>query len=114
MADIGLPGMGTINGMSALLFLTSGMTTLDAYSTFQSSPWTIENFGADEEKTKACKEYLTHAVVFSLAYSAASAYLSDSMWPLLGSAIANAYLIWLYTRAMTRGGTSGSAGWSKG
>jgi hypothetical protein len=114
VSELGIPGRRDMSGVAALLFLTSGMTTLDAYSTFQSSPWTIENFGADEEKTRACKEYLGHAVAFSLIYSAASAYLADSVWPVIGSVVANTYLIWLYTRAMRRGQASGSAGWAKG
>lgn len=111
--DFDMP-TGAGKGVAAILFLTAGMTTLDAYSTFQSSPWTIENFGADEEKTAACKEYLTHAVVFSLAYSTISAHLSGSLWPLVGSLVANAYLIWLYMRAMRRGAASGSTQWNKG
>jgi hypothetical protein len=110
----GLPDGDNLKGMASLLFMTSGMTTLDAYSTFQSSPWTIENFGADEEKTRACREYLLHAAGFSLVYAAASAYLADSIWPLVGSAVANAYLLWLYHRAMERGQQSGTTGWAKG
>lgn len=108
-----LPGSSNLNGVAAVLFLTSGMMTLDAYSTFQSSPWTIESFGADEEKTKACKEYLSHAVVFSLVYSSASAILSKSAWPVIGSVVANVYLTWLYMRAMKRGAVSGSTDWAK-
>jgi len=41
--------------VAALLLMTASMMTLDAYSTFQSSPWTVENFGADEEKLKPAK-----------------------------------------------------------
>jgi len=102
------------NGIAALLFMTSAMTTLDAYSTFQSSPWTIENFGADEEKTKACKEYLWHAVGFSMTYAVASTAIAKSPWPVLGSIASNSYLMWLYYRAMARGQASGSTGWAKG
>lgn len=104
---------GTASGVAALLFMTSAMTTLDAYSTFQSSPWTIENFGADEEKTRACKEYLAHAVGFSMVYALASTAIAKSPWPLLGSIASNAYLCWLYFRAMRRGQESGSKGWVK-
>lgn len=104
---------GTATGVAALLFMTSAMMTLDAYSTFQSSPWTAENFGADPEKQKSAREYLWHAVGFSMAYAVASAYLAHSMWPVIGSVIANAYLVWLYLRALDRGKATGSTGWAK-
>jgi hypothetical protein len=105
-------GGGSSMQLAALLFLTSAMMTLDAYSTFQSSPWTAENFGADPNKVKSAKEYLCHAVGFSMAYAIASAYLAKSWWPVIGSAIANAYLVWLYLRALDRGKATGSTGWA--
>jgi hypothetical protein len=105
---------GEGNALAALLFMTSAMTTLDAYSTLESSPWTAENFGADPEKAKSCKEYLRHAVVFSLIYAAASAYIARSWWPIIGAVIANAYLVWLYLRALDRGKVTGATSWAKG
>ena len=110
-----LPGLmdGTNASLAALLFMTSAMMTLDAYSTFQSSPWTAENFGADPVKAASCKEYLWHAVGYSLVYAVASSYIAKSLWPIIGSVIANAYLIWLYLRALKRGAVAGSAGWAK-
>lgn len=104
---------GAADGTAALLFMTSVMLTLDAYSTFESSPWTAENFGADPEKAKSCREYLWHAVGYSTAYSFASAMIAHSWWPVIGSVIANAYLVWLYLRALKRGAVAGSMGWSK-
>lgn len=104
----------TSQELPAILFLTSSMMTLDAYSTFQSSPWTAENFGADEEKARSCREYLAHAVGYSTAYSVASAYLAKSAWPIIGAGVANVYLIWLYLRALERGRVSGSEGWANG
>lgn len=101
------------NALAALLFMTSAMMTLDAYSTLESSPWTAENFGADPNKAKSCKEYLTHAVVYSMGYAIVSAYLAKSFWPIVGAVVSNAYLIWLYLRALDRGKTTGSSGWSK-
>jgi accessory gene regulator protein AgrB len=98
--------------LAALLFMTSAMTTLDAYSTLNSSPWTAENFGADPEKAASCKEYVTHAVVFSMVYAFASAYIAKNWWPLLGAFVANMYLVWLYSRALNRGAAAGSAQWA--
>lgn len=98
--------------VSALLFMTSAMTTLDAYSTLNSSPWTSENFGADPNKAKSCREYVRHAIVFSSIYAIASAYLAGNLWPIVGSAGSNVYLYYLYERALRRGATTGSNGWA--
>lgn len=107
-----LLGTGASNAIAAVLFMQSAMMTLDAYSTFLSSPWTSENFGADPNKTKSCKEYLTHAVCYSMAYAVASAILAGSYWPIAGAIITNGYLIWLYLRALDRGKVTGSTGWA--
>lgn len=101
------------NATAAVLFLQAGMTTLDAYSTFQSSPWTAENFGADERKAASCREYLAHAAIYSTAYCTLAAYLAGSWWPIIGSIINNAYLLWLYNRAIGRAVEAGSDGWEK-
>lgn len=111
LVNVGM-GSGGFNVAAALLFLTSAMMTLDAYSTFQSSPWTAENFGADPVKAKSCKEYLCHAVGYSMAYAIASAAIAGSWWPIIGAVISNAYLVWLYLRALDRGKTTGSTGWA--
>jgi len=104
----------TRRSVAALLFLTAAMTTLDAYSTLNSSPWTAENFGADPEKVSSLREYVGHAVVFSLGYAVVSAVIAESVYPIIGSAVANGYLVWLYERAAARGAAAGSAGWMNG
>jgi hypothetical protein len=111
---VDLMGGSALNEVAALLFMTSAMMTLDAYSTFESSPWTAENFGADPSKAASCREYLWHAVGYSMAYATASALIAHSWWPVVGAAISNAYLVWLYLRALDRGRTTGSTGWAKG
>lgn len=107
-------GGASSRSVSAVLFLTSAMTTLDAYSTLNSSPWTAENFGADPEKAKSCREYVTHAIIFSVAYAVASAAIAGSLWPLVGSVITNLYLWYLYNRALQRGKVTGSTEWARG
>ncbi len=100
--------------VSALLFMTSAMTTLDAYSTLNSSPWTSENFGADERKAASSRSYVRHAIAFSMAYAVVSAGIAESAWPIAGAAVANVYLWWLYERALERGAVAGSRSWSNG
>ncbi len=104
----------TARSVAALLFLTAGMTTFDAYSTLMSSPWTAENVGADPEKARSIREYVHHAVVFSTIYAVASSVLAGSLWPLVGASTSNAYLWWVYNRATERAEATGyTGGWLK-
>lgn len=107
-------GVSTNRQIGALLLLTAGMTTFDAYSTLNSSPWTSENFGADPEKAASSREYVRHAVVFSMSYAVISGVMARSYLPVAGAAVANAYLWWLYERALARGKAAGSASWADG
>jgi hypothetical protein len=106
------PVSGTNYELAALLFMTSVMMTLDAYSTLESSPWTAENFGADPIKAASCREYMRHAVAFSMIYAIASSIMARKPWPLIGALTANGYLIFLYERALNRGAVSGSVNWA--
>jgi hypothetical protein len=112
MTPTEIGGGGSNYELAALLFMTSVMMTLDAYSTLESSPWTAENFGADPVKAKSCREYMHHAVAFSMIYAAASSIMARKPWPLIGAITANAYLIFLYERALNRGAVAGSDGWA--
>lgn len=107
--------LGTRNALGAILFMQATMNTLDGYSTLLSSPWTAESFGADDRRSKALKEYLKHAVVFSMGYAIASAAIVHGRlgWYIIaGAVITNLYLIWLYMRASKRGREAGSADWA--
>lgn len=102
------------DALAAVLFMQSSMSTLDAYSTLLSSPWTAESFGADERRSRALKEYLTHAVSYSMGYAIMAAMITRSVlgwWILASAMLTNGYLIWLYTRASKRGREAGSDGW---
>ena len=111
-------GVGGGDAVAALLFLASSMNTLDAYSTLNSSPWTAESFGADERRAKALREYVGHAVVYSMAYAGAAAFIAKgktATFAIIGGAVVtNAYLVWLYARASVRGRNAGAAGWANG
>ena len=106
-------GGASARAVAAVLFMTAGMNTLDAYSTLNSSPWTAENFGADPEKASSCREYVNHAIVFSVAYSIMGSVIAGTWWPVGGTIVVNGYLYWLYNRALNRGAVAGSEGWAK-
>jgi hypothetical protein len=98
--------------VAAILFLTATMNTLDAYSALNSSPWTAESFGGDPAKLASLRGYVSHAIVFSMAYAVAASLIAGSLWPISGAATANAYLWWLYDRAAGRAQEKGSTTWS--
>ena len=107
---------GDSNAIAALLFLNSSMNTLDAYSTLNSSPWTAESFGADDRRAAALREYVAHAVVYSMLYAIAASVIARGKTAtaaiLVGAIVTNTYLAFLYARASRRGREAGSAGWA--
>ena len=107
--DVGDKRSGNIAG--AILFLAAGTNVMDVYSALNSSPWTSENFGADEEKARSCWEYVMHSVAWTSFYCIVAAWISRSWWPIIGGLIANVYMIWLYRRALERGRKAGSKNW---
>ena len=109
-------GLSGGDALAAVLFLGAINETMQAYGTLNSSPWTAESFGADDRRAKALKEYVAHAVVFSMGTAAIAAYIADgrkATWSIfLGAAGVNVYLVWLYMRASNRGRAAGSDTWA--
>lgn len=87
---------------------------IDVFSATNSSPWTAENFGGDEEKVRSLREYVYHAMALSALTNGIAAVISREVWPLAGAALATAYMWWLYERAVRRGMEAGSDGWANG
>ena len=96
---------------SAILFIQASTNALDVYSALNSSPWTAQSFGADPEERKACMEYVNHSLGVTAFYSISAAVLAKNWWPVIGWAIASAYMYWLYRRALCRAQESGSTDW---
>lgn len=111
-------GAGGSDALAAILFLSAINETMQAYGTLNSSPWTAESFGADDRRAAALREYVTHAVVFSMVTASIAAYVArgqKATWAiLLGAAGTNVYLVCLYNRASRRGREAGSDGWANG
>lgn len=103
----------TRKALGAVLFMQAATNAMDAFSALNSSPWTAENFGATETKAKSCKEYVWHSLAVTTFYGVAATLIAHSIWPLLGTLIADVYMYWLYARALQRGKVAGSNGWAK-
>lgn len=102
------------NATAAVLFISSVNNAIDIFSATNSSPWTAENFGGDEEKVKSLREYVYHAMVLTAGTNIIGAAVAKSIWPLAGASFACAYMWWLYERAVKRGMDAGSTGWENG
>lgn len=109
-------GLSGSDALAAVLFLGAVNETMQAYGTLNSSPWTAESFGADDRRAKAMREYVAHAVVFSMGTAAVAAWVANgrkATWAILiGAAGVNVYLVWLYLRASKRGREAGSVAWA--
>lgn len=88
---------------AAILFMQSGMYALDAYSSVNSSPWTAETVGGDEEKAKSMKGYCAHATAIATIYAVGGAIIAKSWWPIIGGAFTLFYMGWLYWNALKKG-----------
>lgn len=109
--DLAAMGGGDRRALSALLFLAAGTNALDVYSALNSSPWTAESFGGDPEKNKACKHYVYHSIAVTSFYGFTAGVVGHSWWPIVGTILANAYMYYLYNRALTRAVERGSKDW---
>lgn len=104
----------TSRALAAILFMGAGQVAMDAYSAFCSSPWTSENFGADQQKAQSAREYVWHSIAFSSGYGITAGIIAESWWPIIGVVVINLYMYWIYNRALQRGAQSASVQWSGG
>lgn len=108
--ELGL-GSDAARVASAILFIQASTNAMDVYSALNSSPWTAESFGGDADKAAACREYVYHSMGITTFYCVAAALLAKNIWPIIGAFIAEAYMYWLYMRALKRAETRGSTDW---
>lgn len=96
------------------LFLVAAAESFNIFSAMNSSPWTAENFGADEKKARSCREYVAISAAANTALGVGASMLGGSIWPFIGTVVVTVFMAWLYWRALRRGMAAGSVGWSAG
>ena len=96
------------------LFLVAAAESFNIFSAMNSSPWTAENFGADERKAKSCREYVAISAVANTALGVGASMLGGSIWPFIGTTLVTIFMWWLYQRALRRGLEAESVGWQSG
>ena len=97
---------------SAGIFLMALAEAFNVYGALNSSPWTAENFGADPDKARSCRQYVLQADVVNVALGIGTSIISKTPWPLLGILLITVYMHYMYERALKKGAQAGSAGWA--
>jgi hypothetical protein len=97
---------------SAGIFLMALAEAFNVYGALNSSPWTAENFGADPEKAKSCRQYVLQADAVNVALGVGTSLIAKNPWPLLGILLITVYMHWMYERALKKGAAAGSDGWA--
>lgn len=89
------------------LGLVATAQVFEVFSALNSSPWTVENVGADEEKGRSVVAYVTIAIAVSEGMGVGASLLGDSWWPFVGTTLACLILGVVYKRALDRAGYRG-------
>jgi hypothetical protein len=94
--------MDPIRALSAILLMQGYRDVMDTASTLQSSPWTTENVGADEDMADSMKFYMWQTTVSSAVVGIVGSAVAGSVWPLAGTIIGTAYIWYIYQRALKK------------
>lgn len=100
-----------LDAEGAALFLTTMGLGFEVMSALNSSPWTAENFGADEARAKSCWKYTLQAAGINAAMGLGASVLTETWWPLLGTSTVSLYMALTYRAAINRGRKNGNNGW---
>jgi hypothetical protein len=94
------------------LFLMAVGEAFNVYGAMNSSPWTAENFGADPEKARSCRQYVIQADIANVGLGIGASLVAKAPWPLLGILAITVYMHLMYERALRRGAAAGSTQWA--
>lgn len=97
----------TNRGVVGLGFMGGVFLALDAMSTLNSSPWTHETFGGDPGKAQSAQRYVRMSIVTSTGLAVLSSAIMGSISPLVGSAVGNAGLFYVYWQAGSKAASKG-------
>lgn len=102
-----------VNAAGVGLFMVAAAESFNIFSAMNSSPWTAENFGADERKAESCRQYVIISVAANEALGLGASLLAKNWWPLIGTTAVSLFMWWIYQRALKRGMANQSYGWTR-
>jgi hypothetical protein len=105
------PSLNGASGASVGLFLVAAAESFNIFSAMNSSPWTAENFGADDRKAKSAQQYVWISIGANEALGVGASLLAGNWWPLIGTTLVSAFMYFIYQRALAKGMAAGSTGW---
>jgi hypothetical protein len=85
--------------------------TFEIYSGLMSSPWTVENFGADEKRAGSAWRTACEAAIVAEIMGVGASLLVNQWWPLVGTTATSLYFMYKYTTAIRVGKAAGNTGW---
>ncbi len=94
--------------------LVGAIFALTMFSSFTSSPWTMENVGADPSHAASARRLVNIAVATAVLAGAGAAFLDRSWWPLVGGIGGAAGMWWLYDDALRKAQAKGYSGLNMG
>lgn len=92
---------------AAGLFLMSLGSAFEVLSAMNSSPWTIENVGADPTKAASAMKYTYLGLGMAGAIGAGASLLTGTIWPLIGVALVSIVMILVYRKAIANAQETG-------
>jgi len=100
---------GALSYQAAGLFLMSLGSAFEVLSAMNSSPWTIENVGANPDKARSAMKYTYLGLGMAAAIGAGASLLTATIWPLLGVAFVSILMIFVYKHAIGNAIQNGSS-----
>ncbi len=102
---------GMLSAQAAGLFLMSLGSAFEVLSAMNSSPWTIENVGANPTRAKSAMKYTYLGLGMAGAIGAGASLLTGTIWPLIGIALVSLLMIFVYRHAIGEAELQGNTGW---
>jgi hypothetical protein len=100
-------------GVAGVAVMVAWGESFQVFGSLNSSPWTAENFGADDEKAASMRRYVKLGVINNALMGGLGSYLADSWLPLAATTAVSLFMWRLYERALARGQTAGTSGWAR-
>lgn len=94
-----LPKSEMARTTTAVAFMVAVGESFNVMSALNSSPWSAENFTADDEMTSSLMKYIKWTAGVCVTMGAVATYIDGTPWPLVGTVTVTILAWWLYDRA---------------
>lgn len=88
---------------TAIAFMVAVGESYNVMSALNSSPWSAENFTADDQMVESLMRYIRWTAVVCLTMGAVASYIDGSVYPFAGAAAVTVLAWWMYDRAAKKG-----------